>query len=107
MRTSVGARATGKAASKAKSDAPRLLCRLQTETGPQTQAARRAFGAVHGSNPAVGERLAKQRLLTASHVAGGYSVTTAEITPEEKNSTSHRGKAFRAIAPRVALVLET
>ena len=30
---------------------------------------------------------------------GGYGVTTAEMTPEEKDAISHRGKAFRAIAP--------
>lgn len=35
-------------------------------------------------------------------IASGYSVTTAEITPEEKNAISHRGKAFRAIAAKVA-----
>lgn len=29
----------------------------------------------------------------------GYEVTTAEMTPEEKDAISHRGKAFRAIAP--------
>jgi len=29
----------------------------------------------------------------------GYDVTTAEMTPEEKDAISHRGKAFRAIAP--------
>jgi XTP/dITP diphosphohydrolase len=29
----------------------------------------------------------------------GYDITTAEMTPEEKDEISHRGKAFRAIAP--------
>lgn len=29
----------------------------------------------------------------------GYDATTAEMTPEEKDAISHRGKAFRAIAP--------
>ncbi len=38
-------------------------------------------------------------------IADGYSVTTAEITPEEKNSISHRGAAFRAMAPHVVAVL--
>ena len=31
----------------------------------------------------------------------GYSVTSAELTPEEKDELSHRGQAFRAIAPAV------
>jgi XTP/dITP diphosphohydrolase len=29
----------------------------------------------------------------------GHDVTTAEMAPEEKDAISHRGKAFRAIAP--------
>jgi len=29
----------------------------------------------------------------------GYAVTSAELTPEEKDELSHRGQAFRAIAP--------
>jgi XTP/dITP diphosphohydrolase len=32
----------------------------------------------------------------------GDSRTTAELTPDEKNAISHRGKAFRALAPIVA-----
>ena len=32
----------------------------------------------------------------------GYWQTTAEMSPEEKDAISHRGKAFRAIAPAVA-----
>lgn len=35
----------------------------------------------------------------------GYDVTNAELAPEEKNSISHRGKAFRAIAPVIAEIL--
>jgi XTP/dITP diphosphohydrolase len=31
----------------------------------------------------------------------GYDRTTAEMTPEEKNAISHRGNAFRALAPAV------
>lgn len=31
----------------------------------------------------------------------GYDVTTAEMTPEQKNSISHRGIAFRALMPRI------
>lgn len=32
----------------------------------------------------------------------GYDVTCGELTPEEKNAISHRGRAFRALAPAVA-----
>ena len=35
----------------------------------------------------------------------GSSRTCAELTPEEKNAVSHRGQAFRALAPAVAGVL--
>lgn len=38
-------------------------------------------------------------------VASGFSVTTAEITAEQKNAISHRGAAFRALAPHVAAVV--
>ena len=31
--------------------------------------------------------------------AGGFDVTTAEMTPDAKNAISHRGRAFRALAP--------
>ena len=34
-------------------------------------------------------------------IPNGYSVTSAELTPEEKDELSHRGQAFRAIAPAV------
>jgi XTP/dITP diphosphohydrolase len=34
-------------------------------------------------------------------VADGYSVTTAELPPDEKDAISHRGKAFRALAARL------
>ncbi|WP_082104273.1 RdgB/HAM1 family non-canonical purine NTP pyrophosphatase [Demequina soli] len=37
--------------------------------------------------------------------ADGESVSNAELTPEQKNAISHRGRAFRALAPRVAEVL--
>ncbi|MGH8904754.1 MAG: RdgB/HAM1 family non-canonical purine NTP pyrophosphatase [Egibacteraceae bacterium] len=33
--------------------------------------------------------------------------TTAEMSPEEKDAISHRGKAFRALRPAVAELLET
>ncbi|UJP38579.1 RdgB/HAM1 family non-canonical purine NTP pyrophosphatase [Cellulomonas palmilytica] len=35
----------------------------------------------------------------------GETRTCAELTPEEKNAISHRGQAFRALAPVVARVL--
>jgi XTP/dITP diphosphohydrolase len=35
-------------------------------------------------------------------VPDGYDVTTAEMTAEEKDAISHRGKAFRALAPSIA-----
>ncbi|MFV0633159.1 RdgB/HAM1 family non-canonical purine NTP pyrophosphatase [Demequina sp.] len=38
-------------------------------------------------------------------VPDGYDVTTAELSPEDKNAISHRGAAFRAMAPHVAAVL--
>ena len=34
-------------------------------------------------------------------VADGYSQTTAELSPDEKDAISHRGKAFRALAARL------
>ncbi|MGZ5421611.1 MAG: non-canonical purine NTP pyrophosphatase, partial [Aeromicrobium sp.] len=33
--------------------------------------------------------------------ADGHDVSTAELTPQEKDLISHRGKALRAIAPHV------
>ncbi len=38
-------------------------------------------------------------------VPAGYDVTSAELTAEEKDKLSHRGKALRAIAPLVAETL--
>ncbi|MFE5793629.1 RdgB/HAM1 family non-canonical purine NTP pyrophosphatase [Streptomyces sp. NPDC056503] len=35
----------------------------------------------------------------------GHEVTCAELTPAEKNAISHRGKAFRALAPVVRELL--
>ncbi|AKT51489.1 RdgB/HAM1 family non-canonical purine NTP pyrophosphatase [Arsenicicoccus sp. oral taxon 190] len=35
----------------------------------------------------------------------GDARTAAELTPEEKNAISHRGKAFRALAPEIARLL--
>lgn len=35
----------------------------------------------------------------------GYEVSSAELAPEEKDAISHRGKAFRAMAVRVAYEL--
>jgi len=39
--------------------------------------------------------------------AEGHDVSTAELTPEEKDLISHRGKALRAIAPHVLEELRT
>ena len=36
---------------------------------------------------------------------GGATRTTAEMSPAEKDAISHRGKAFRALAPLVAAML--
>ncbi|GGO93372.1 non-canonical purine NTP pyrophosphatase [Nocardioides phosphati] len=38
-------------------------------------------------------------------VPDGCDVTSAELTPEQKDAISHRGKALRAMAPRVVDVL--
>lgn len=38
-------------------------------------------------------------------VADGYDVTTAQLSPAEKDAISHRGKAFRALAPLLAELL--
>jgi XTP/dITP diphosphohydrolase len=38
-------------------------------------------------------------------VPDGEDRTSAELTPEEKNAISHRGRAFRALAPVIAAVL--
>jgi XTP/dITP diphosphohydrolase len=38
-------------------------------------------------------------------VANGHSVTNAELTPEEKDAISHRGRALRALAPVIAAQL--
>jgi len=35
----------------------------------------------------------------------GFDVTTAEMTPEAKDAISHRGRAFRALAPFITGVL--
>lgn len=39
-------------------------------------------------------------------VPDGYDVTSAELSPGEKNAISHRGKAFRSLAPDVARLLD-
>ena len=36
---------------------------------------------------------------------GGGTRSTAEMSPAEKDAISHRGKAFRALAPLVAAML--
>jgi XTP/dITP diphosphohydrolase len=35
-------------------------------------------------------------------VPEGLSATTAELAPQEKDAISHRGRAFRALAPLIA-----
>ncbi|MGA0184803.1 MAG: RdgB/HAM1 family non-canonical purine NTP pyrophosphatase, partial [Candidatus Nanopelagicales bacterium] len=35
----------------------------------------------------------------------GYALTTAELTPEEKDAISHRGEAFRKLVPVIREVL--
>jgi XTP/dITP diphosphohydrolase len=35
----------------------------------------------------------------------GYDVTSAELSPEDKDAISHRGEAFRALAPLLAQAL--
>lgn len=39
-------------------------------------------------------------------VPDGETRTCAEMTPAEKNAMSHRGKAFRALAPHIARALD-
>ncbi|WP_420826898.1 RdgB/HAM1 family non-canonical purine NTP pyrophosphatase [Nanchangia anserum] len=39
-------------------------------------------------------------------VPDGFDVTTAEMSPEEKNAISHRGLSFRQLAPVIATVIE-
>ena len=38
-------------------------------------------------------------------VPGGYQVTTAEMSPADKDKISHRGRALRALAPIIAALL--
>jgi XTP/dITP diphosphohydrolase len=38
--------------------------------------------------------------------AEGHEVSTAELTPQEKDAISHRGRALAVIAPRVAAALQ-
>ncbi len=40
-------------------------------------------------------------------VATGHSVTTAEMTPGEKDAISHRGRALRALVPVLERLLDT
>lgn len=37
----------------------------------------------------------------------GWEISTAEMTPEQKNAISHRGIAFRALAPRIIAAIRT
>ena len=38
-------------------------------------------------------------------IAEGHTMTTAEMTPEDKDAISHRGKAFRALLPLLGAAL--
>jgi XTP/dITP diphosphohydrolase len=38
-------------------------------------------------------------------VPEGQTRTCAELTPDEKNAISHRGKAFRALVPAIVVAL--
>jgi XTP/dITP diphosphohydrolase len=40
-------------------------------------------------------------------VPSGYEVTSAELSPEDKDAISHRGLAFRALAPLFAEALSS
>jgi len=37
----------------------------------------------------------------------GHDVTSAELSPEDKDAISHRGQAFRALAPRLTAALSS
>lgn len=37
--------------------------------------------------------------------ADGHELSNAELTPEQKDAISHRGRALRALAPRIAVIL--
>ena len=71
--------------------------------------------------PGVGERVAEGRvdgvLMTAPRGSGGFGYdpifvpagetrTTAEMPPAEKDAISHRGQAFRALAPLLSELLQ-
>ena len=40
-------------------------------------------------------------------LSGGELLTSAEMTPEQKNAISHRGKALRALMPAIRELVET
>ncbi|MCU1600734.1 MAG: Nucleoside-triphosphatase [Frankiales bacterium] len=40
-------------------------------------------------------------------VPTGYAVTSAELSPDEKDAISHRGQAFRALAPLLTAALSS
>jgi len=42
------------------------------------------------------------RAYSAAQPTRRIALTAAELTPEQKNAISHRGKAFRALAPAIA-----
>jgi XTP/dITP diphosphohydrolase len=39
-------------------------------------------------------------------VPDGLDVTSAELSPAEKDAISHRGKAFRLLAPKLVAALD-
>lgn len=39
-------------------------------------------------------------------VPDGYTITTAQMSAQDKNAISHRGKSFRALAPVIATVMQ-
>jgi XTP/dITP diphosphohydrolase len=75
-----------------------------------------AAWALPGGREGVVEGAVRGRLLRAPRGTGGFgydplfvpdgaTLTTAELTPEAKDAISHRGQAFRALAPQLADVL--
>ena len=40
--------------------------------------------------------------LVANYIPEGMTVSSAELTPDQKNAISHRAKAMAAMAPKIA-----
>jgi len=78
--------------------------RTGTLPGRLTTAPRGAGG--FGYDPILVPDVQPARAAGAAGAAeAGAELTSAELTPEEKNAISHRGEAFRALAPVIAAVL--